>query len=253
MRKLSFKVSADRVCVRRILHVMSRYFAIPGLAAILLLCAGCESARHAPQKTDGVSVALPAPVHEGGMSVEQALLERRSVREYAAEPLTLAEVSQLLWSAQGITHPSGLRTAPSAGALYPLEIYLLAGEVTDLKDGVYRYRPEGHQLLSVLEGDLRRDLSRAALNQPSLQDAPAVIVIAGVYERTTIKYGERGIRYVHIEVGSASENVHLQAVSLGLGTVFIGAFHDDGVREVLQLGTDEQPLGLMPVGRMQVP
>lgn len=187
------------------------------------------------------------------MSVEQALLERRSVREYAAEPLTLAEVSQLLWSAQGITHPSGLRTAPSAGALYPLEIYLLAGEVTDLKDGVYRYRPEGHQLLSVLEGDLRRDLSRAALNQPSLQDAPAVIVIAGVYERTTIKYGERGIRYVHIEVGSASENVHLQAVSLGLGTVFIGAFHDDGVREVLQLGTDEQPLGLMPVGRMQVP
>jgi SagB-type dehydrogenase family enzyme len=229
------------------------YFAMPGLVTFLILLAGCESVSHAPQKTDGVSIVLPPPVHEGGMSIEQVLLERRSVREYASAPLTLAEVSQLLWSAQGITHPSGLRTAPSAGALYPLEILLAAGEVADLKAGVYRYTPEGHELFLLFEGDRRRELSRAALNQPPLQDAPAVIVIMGVYERTTVKYGERGIRYVHIEVGCVSQNVHLQAVSLGLGTVFIGAFHDDKVREVLQLGTDERPLGLMPVGRVQVP
>jgi len=164
---------------------------MPGLVTILLLVAGCESARHAPQETDSVPIALPPPIHDGGISIEQALLERRSVREYAPAPLTLTEISQLLWSAQGITHPGGLRTAPSAGALYPLEVLLVAGEVTDLEAGIYRYKPQGHELLPILEGDRCRELSRAALNQSSLQDAPAVIAIAGVYERTTVKYGER--------------------------------------------------------------
>ena len=129
-----------------------------------------------------------------------------------------------------------------------MEILLIAGEVSDLKAGIYRYKPEGHELLLLLEGDRRRELSRAALNQSSLQDAPAVIAIAGVYERTTVKYGERGIHYGHIEVGCTLENVHLQATSLGLGTVFIGAFHDARVKDVLQLQANEKPLGLMPVG-----
>lgn len=232
---------------------LRRYFGMPELMAFIILFAGCDAAGRAPQKPEGVSIALPPSEHEGEMSVEQALLERRSVREYAPGPLTMSEISQLLWSAQGITHPNGLRTAPSAGGLYPLEIYLAAGEVVDLEAGIYRYKPQGHELLSVREGDHRRELSRAALGQSALLEAPAVIVIAGVYERTTVKYGSRGVQYVHIEVGCAAENIHLQAVSLGLGTVFIGAFHDDGVKEVLRLGADEQPFALMPVGRTQTP
>ncbi len=232
---------------------MRKSFAVPALLAGLLLLAGCESVKNIPQPISGDSIALPAPACEGGVSVEQAFLERRSVREYRDEPLTLAEVSQLLWAAQGITHPGGLRTAPSAGALYPLEIYLLAGEVTGLEPGLYHYEPDGHTLRLVLEGDLRRELSRAALDQSPVLDAPAVIVIAAVYERTKVKYGERGVQYVHIEVGAASENVYLQAASLGLGTVFIGAFRDEEVREVLRLDANEQPLGLMPVGRKWIP
>ncbi len=232
---------------------MRKLFARPALIAIIILLMGCESVEQAPQQTVGNSIALPPPVYENRMSVEQALLERRSVREFSAESLTLTEISQLLWSAQGITHPNGFRTAPSAGGLYPLKIFLLAGEVAGLGAGIYRYEPDGHELRLVLEGDHRKELSQAALDQPALLNAPAVIVIAAVYERTTVKYGERGVQYVHIEAGCASENIYLQAVSLGLGTVFIGAFHDDEVREVLQLGADEQPLGLMPIGKKQVP
>jgi SagB-type dehydrogenase family enzyme len=228
-------------------------FAKFALIAIIILLMGCEGVEQTSQLTANVSITLPPPAYESETSIEQALLERRSVREYGTEPLTLAEVSQLLWSAQGITHLHGLRTAPSAGGLYPLEIFLMAGEVTDIGAGVYRYEPEGHELQLVLEGDHRQELSRAALNQSALLEAPAVFVIAAVYERTTVKYGERGMQYMHIEVGCASENLSLQAVALDLGTVFIGAFHDDQVSDVLQLGANEHPLGLMPVGRKKVP
>lgn len=231
---------------------MRKLFIKLGLAAIIPL-SGCEHVEQAPQQIAGFSVTLPAPVYESGKSIEQALLERRSIREFDAAPLTLTEVSQLLWAAQGITHPSGLRTAPSAGGLYPLEILLLAGEVADLEAGVYRYQPEGHELRLRFAGDHRRELSRAALDQSALLDAPAVIVIAAVYERTMVKYGERGVQYVHIEAGCASQNIYLQAESLGLGTVFIGAFQDDEVAKVLQLQADERPLGLMPVGREKGP
>lgn len=192
---------------------------------------------------------LPTPVHDSETSVEKALLERRSLREYGREPLTLAEISQLLWAAQGITHPAGLRTAPSAGALYPLEIYLLTGNVTNLRAGIYHYKPENHALSLIAEGDQRPALRQAALDQSAVQDAAAVIVIAAIYERTTVKYGERGVSYVHMEVGSVAQNVYLQATSLDLGTVFIGAFHEDEVKRVLHLAADEQPLCLMPVGR----
>jgi SagB-type dehydrogenase family enzyme len=223
------------------------------LIAIIILLMGCESVEQTSQPTANVSIALPPPAYESETSIERALLERRSVREYSTGPLTLTEITQLLWAAQGITHPNGFRTAPSAGALYPLEILLVAGEVADLGAGIYRYEPEGHELRLVLEGDHRQELSQAALDQPALLDAPAVIVIAAVYERTTVKYGERGVQYIHIEVGCASENISLQAISLNLGTVFIGAFHDDEVREVLQLRANERPLGLMPVGRKKAP
>jgi len=224
------------------------------LVLIVILGAGCRNS--APPATEAqlfeaesLLVALPTPLYDSNISVEQALLERRSIREYRLEPLTLAEISQLLWAAQGITHPAGLRTAPSAGALYPLEIYLLAGNVTDLRAAIYRYKPESHALILVAEGDQRPALCQAALGQSAVQDAAAVIVIAAIYERTTVKYGERGVSYVHMEVGSAAQNIYLQAVSLNLGTVFIGAFHDDEVKKVLHMAGDEQPLGLMPVGR----
>jgi SagB-type dehydrogenase family enzyme len=195
------------------------------------------------------TVKLPEPVQNSNTSIEEALLKRRSIRSYQDSPLTLAEVSQLLWAAQGITNPRGFRTAPSAGALYPLEIYVVAGNVDDLPDGVYKYRPSKHTLVSVAEGDKRVELCNAALGQTSIRNAAAVIVFSAVHERTTMKYGDRGIQYVHMETGHAAQNIFLQAVSLNLGTVVIGAFNDDAVKGVFKMSEREQPLYIMPVGR----
>jgi len=195
------------------------------------------------------NLKLPQPKYDSKVSIEKALHSRRSVREYEDKPLSLNEISQLLWAAQGITSPLGFRTAPSAGALYPLEIYLVAGNVNNLPDGVYKYKPESHALVNILRGDKRAGLCAAALGQPCVKKSAAVIVIAAVYERTMKKYGQRGFRYVHVEVGNASQNIYLQAVSLNLGTVLIGAFDDEKVREVLRMHGTEQPLSIMPVGK----
>jgi SagB-type dehydrogenase family enzyme len=192
---------------------------------------------------------LPQPRYDSPSSLESALVKRRSVRRYLDEPLTLAEISQLLWAAQGITHSRGFRTAPSAGALYPLELYLAVGEVTDLGEGIYKYDPHGHGLAKIVEGDRRAALCRAALNQGAVKNAPAVIVFCAVYRRITVKYGQRGIRYVFMEVGHSSQNVCLQAASLDLGTVTIGAFDDQQVKNIIGCLPDEEPLYMMPVGR----
>jgi SagB-type dehydrogenase family enzyme len=197
----------------------------------------------------GENWELPTPVYTGNTSVEEALLKRQSIREYRTEPLALSDISQLLWAAQGITRPPKYRTAPSAGALYPLEVYLVVGQVDGLPAGVYHYQPEGHALVLIASGDKRDPLSVAALNQAAVKEAAAVIVIGAVFERTTSKYGERGNRYVHMEVGAAAQNAYLQAASLDLGTVFIGAFYDDQIQTLLALPQEVQPLGLMPVGR----
>ncbi len=234
---------------RRLLFAILAAAILPGT----ILVVSCREAKPATTENQQSGYILPTPLYDGDTSVEKALLQRRSVRSYADEPLTLAEVSHLLWAAQGITSPSGGRTAPSAGALYPLEIYLLSGVVNDLPTGLYHYKPSDHSLTLVVEGDQRQALYEAALSQSAVKEAAVVIVITAIYERTTVKYGERGEQYVHMEVGCVAQNIYLQAVSLDLGTVFIGAFHDDRVREVLHLGADEQPLGLMPVGRKQVP
>jgi len=198
------------------------------------------------------TIKLPEPAEDSKTSIEKALLKRRSVRSFKDVSLTLAEVSQLLWAAQGITSPRGLRTTPSAGALYPLEVYIVAGNVDALPDGVYHYRPVKHELIRIVKGDKRNELCAAALGQTSVRNAAAVLVFAAVYERTTVKYGERGIRYVHMEAGHTAQNVFLQAVPLNLGTVVIGAFDDDGVRKVLKISDREQPLYIMPVGRMRI-
>jgi SagB-type dehydrogenase family enzyme len=194
-------------------------------------------------------VKLPEPVSDGKRSLESALNERRSVRDYTAASLILAELAQLLWAAQGVTSPDGLRTAPSAGALYPLETYVAAGRVDGLSSGLYKYEPAGHSLTLVAGGDERAGLAAAALGQTCVETAAAVIAFAAVYGRTTAKYGERGRRYVHMEVGHAAQNVCLQATALGLGIVVVGAFDDRALRTVLHLARGEEPLGLVCVGR----
>jgi SagB-type dehydrogenase family enzyme len=197
------------------------------------------------------TIQLPQPQYDSRSSVESALLERRSIRTFSDEPVTLAEVSQLLWAAQGVTHRRGFRTAPSAGALYPLEIYIVAAKVTGLAAGIYKYKPGSHELSKIVGGDKRTDLCRAALNQSAVKNAPVVILFCAVYQRTAVKYGQRGIRYVHMEVGHSAQNICLQAISLGLGTVPIGAFRDDKVKKILNCEADEEPLYLMPVGKLR--
>lgn len=193
-------------------------------------------------------VKLPKPRDNGKLSVEQAIAARRSIRCYDSTPLSLDQVGQLLWAAQGTTDPKGYRAAPSAGALYPLEVYLAAANVTGLEQGVYKYTPSSHSLTLVSSGDSRSTLAVAALNQQCINDAPATIVIAAVYERTAVKYGKRAERYVHMEVGCVAQNVYLQATALKLGTVFVGAFSDGEVKRLMDMTKREQPLCLMPIG-----
>ncbi|MCK4475592.1 MAG: SagB/ThcOx family dehydrogenase [Methanophagales archaeon] len=211
----------------------------------------------------GERIKLPAPCYTSNTSVEEALSKRRSIRAYSGENLTIAEVSQLLWAAQGITSPRRGRTAPSAGALYPLELYLVVGDVEGFDKGVYKYRPEEHELEKVGDGDKRGELAEAAVgpNQEHVRDAAIDIVFTAVYERTTGKYKTpvyeertgasylRGIRYVHMEAGHAAQNVYLQAVSSGLGTFVIGAFIDSEVKKIVNAEEQEEPLYIMPVGR----
>ncbi len=201
-----------------------------------------------PQK----GISLPDPHFDSKTSIEKSLIERRSVRQYREKDLTLGEVSQLLWAAQGVTSPRGYRTAPSAGALYPLELYIVAGKVSDLAPGIYKYEPDEHKLVKTCDGDRRRDLWHVALEQSPIKNAPVVLVFCAIYVLTTSRYGERGIRYVHMEVGHAAQNVCLQAVSLGIGTVVIGAFNDKEVKRVLNLDADEYPLCIMPAGRFGI-
>lgn len=191
----------------------------------------------------GQTIALPEPQRMGSLSLEEALIRRRSVREYRPQALKLNEIGQLLWAAQGITDPSGRRAAPSAGNLQSLELYLLTAE------GVYHYLPQEHALKALLTGDLHQQLSAAARDQESILNAPAVFVIAAVYGRLAPKYGEeRSRRYAHIEAGHAAQNLLLQAAALGLAAVPAGAFNDLELKQLLQLPDEQQPLYLLPVG-----
>ena len=195
-------------------------------------------------------IPLPKPRLSGSMSLEEAIATRRSVRSFREAPLELHELSQLLWAAQGITQgQAGFRTAPSAGATYPLEVYIAAGSVNDLPPGLYKYKAQGHELTELAKGDFRSALHDAALRQRCVKDAPVVIIIAAVYERTIARYGERGIRYVNMEAGHSAQNVCLQAVSLRLGSVVVGAFNDESVKRALSLPQNENPLYLIPIGR----
>jgi SagB-type dehydrogenase family enzyme len=203
-----------------------------------------------PPSPDGArQLALPAPQLQGPMSVEQALQQRRSRREFSAEALSLQDVAQVLWAAQGVTDPSGHRTAPSAGARAPLELYLVVGQVTGLPPGVYRYDARAHALLAIHDGDLRAPLAVAAAGQTWMRDAPALLLIAAVLSRTQARYGNRGERYVQLEAGHAAQNVYLQCTARGLATVFVGAFDESLLRQTLSLPAEQTPQGLMPFGR----
>ena len=190
-------------------------------------------------------IALAAPRLKGAMSLEETLAARRSVREFTEEKLTPEEISQLLWAAQGITAAWGGRTAPSAGALYPLEVYVATA------DGLYHYVPQGHKAIVQSKADLRGALWRAGLSQNAIREAPAVFVITAVYARTAKKYGGRAERYVKLEAGHAAQNLLLQAVALDLGGVPIGAFYDDQVQSALSLPSDYEPLYLVPIGHLR--
>ncbi len=177
------------------------------------------------------------------MSLEETLQRRRSQRIFKSQDLTLEQISQLLWACQGITEPSfGGRTAPSAGALYPLEVYVVK------KEGVFHYLPKEHALIRIKKGDVRKELAHTALGQDPPAKAPVSFVISAVYARTKIKYGERAERYVKLEAGHACQNLLLQAVALNLGGVPIGAFYDSEVQEVLSLPSDHEPLYIVPIG-----
>ncbi len=216
---------------------------------LLLLLTGPFNVIFGEQVPEHTSIRLPEPDRNGSASLETTLQKRRSVRFFQNAPLSLQSVSQLLWAAQGITDQHGFRTAPSAGALYPLEIYVVTGDVTGLKKGIYLYKPAEHALIFTLEGDYLQMLSRAALRQDVVRLAPAVFVIAGIQKRTTGKYGERGIRYMHMESGHAAQNMSLQAVALDLGSVTIGAFSDQEVAGLLKMDRSVTPLYIIPVGK----
>ena len=199
-------------------------------------------ASHNPAIVDVIK--LPRPTLKGNVSLEEALQKRRSVREYTGAEVSLSELSQLLWAAQGITSPQGLRTAPSAGALYPLEIYAVNAT------GVYHYNPLNHSLERIRSTNVQGDLASAALNQNAVRQAPLKLVITGVYERTAAKYGDRAERYVHLEAGHAAQNVLLECTASGLGAVPIGAFDDSKVQDVLGVPTTDLPLYIIPVGHV---
>lgn len=210
-----------------------------------------------PQKILLGEVLLVVPTQRTRVSVEEALLNRKSMRSWRPSPIDIEDLSMILWAAYGLVENIDgwlRRTSPSAGATYPMEIYVVVGERSVstrtgfLEAGVYKYDPVRHSLRLVKRGDLREDLYTASLDQEWVRDAPVSIVICAVYKRTTRVYGERGYRYVYMEAGHIGQNIYLMATALGLGTVAVGAFYDDAVARVLGVSREEEPIYIFPVG-----
>lgn len=211
-----------------------------------LFLSGCKPvSREAHKETKNVLIKLPQPKIENKMPLEETLSKRKSIRGFTEKDLSLEQISQLLWAAQGksLDAISGAtRTTPSAGALHPLEIYIVK------KDGIYHYDSAKHTLRKILEEDCRSNLSAAALGQVCVEKAAVNIIITAVFERTAVKYGDRANQYVLIEVGHAAQNILLQAEALNLGAVPIGAFNDKEVQKVLFLPEEHEPLYIISVG-----
>ncbi len=223
--------------------MIERWF---GLSLGFFLAIGLLEAR-----TGGASTSFPKPSFDGKVSVEKAIKGRRTVRDFREKGLSLQHLSQLVWAGQGITDPAeNKRAVPSGGALYPLDIYVVTGEngVEKMEAGVYRYLPKEHFLLPIAKGDRRREIALASLSQMWMVRAPVMFIITAEYQRITVKYGERGIRYALIEVGHVGQNLFLQAEALGLGAGIVGAFNDSEVSNIAGLASKHEPLLIMPVG-----
>ncbi|MBT8406501.1 MAG: SagB/ThcOx family dehydrogenase [Deltaproteobacteria bacterium] len=219
-------------------------FLISALALLMLFCGQISMA---------AEIALPSPSYKGKVSVEETLKSRRTHRSFQPRPLTLKQFSQILWGAYGVTsqrYGSFLKTAPSAGALYPLDIYGVVGQggVETLAPGVYHFRPENHTVELVKQGDLRAKVARQALQQMWMAKAPLMLVITGEYNRSSMKYGPRGVTYTHIEAGHVGQNIFLQAEAIGLKAGIVGAFNNRGVVTTMGLPPSHDPLLIMPVG-----
>lgn len=194
---------------------------------------------------------LPQPDTTGALTVEQAIKRRRTVRTFDRKILSVEALSQLLWAAQGITEDRGLkRAAPSAGALYPMDIYAVVGQnsVAGIEAGVYHYETGGHRLSAMVLEDLREDVARASLSQMWMARAPVNMVITAEYRRITGKYGERGVRYAMMEAGHIAQNLFLQAEALNLKAGIVGAFHDTELNKILHLPRSHETLLVMPMG-----
>ncbi len=212
----------------------------------------CEDDGGTDGGVDGTDVEEEPATVDDVEALRRVIHARRSFREFTDEPVTSEDIADLLWAAQGITLPErGFRASPSAGATYPLELYVAADRVEGMDPGLYWYTPDMDRTVSTgLTGPLASTIAAAALGQEALERAAAIIVITAVFDRTTARYSDRGIMYVHMEVGHASENLILMATARGLGSVPIGAFYEDTVSSVLGLPPDHEPLYLIPVGHM---
>ena len=195
------------------------------------------------------TVALPKPDVTGKVTLEQAIAQRRSVREYTPGALTLAEVSQLMWVAQGITSPDGKRATPSARAVYPLQVWLVANDVTGLRPGIYRYEPKEHALALVTAGEQRDSMAAAARGQAAIQHAAAVVAVIGDSTLAATKFRGNAERWLGMEAGFVVQDVYLECTALGLGTVMVGGFEESSVRRALGVPAAWEALALMPVGR----
>ena len=202
-----------------------------------------------PTQEVDTNLKLPEPRLKSDVSLEETLLKRRSIRQYADLPLKLSEVSQLLWAAQGVTDNKGGRTAPSAAAIYPLEIYLVAGKVENLAPGIYQYMPIGHELVKIRDGDVREELGTASMNQTQVKKGAIDIVIAANYEKVLKRFGENSVKWVYLEGGHVAQNICLQANALNLGTVTVGGFTEEQVKSVIGLPSNKGILYVLPVGR----
>ena len=199
-------------------------------------------------------IPLASPERTGGRGLWETVSERRSTRDFSKNPMTFLDLSQLLWATQGITRSMrgfGFRACPSAGALYPIETYVVANKVEELSPGVYHYSVRTAELVSVKEGFFGPALRDAGLGQEILAEAASVFVWTAMIERSKWKYRERAYRYIYMDVGHIGQNLYLAATSLGLGCCTVGAFFDEEVNSLIGAdGQEEVAVYLGAVGRV---
>ncbi len=222
-------------------------------ASALVLLSACGARAQAPSVATADTIRLPAPQAKGPLSLEEALVTRRSVRQWAPGSLKLAELAQLVWAAQGVTSPDGKRTAPSAMARYPIEVYVVAAAVDGLAPGAYRYVPKGHALVHLVAADSVKDrraaVAGAARGQASVATAPVVFVVAAVPARFGNRADALTDRFIAIEAGAVLQNLYLQATALHLGAVAVGGYQEQPLIQAVPLAAGERPMIVVPVGR----